>query len=154
MDSPRTVRTAVIGALAAGALIVASALALRPDTPDVEQLLVQAADRFTPPAGWELVEATERGPGSACVDVACPSAVRRYTTAGPVSAGQVRAAMEQAGWTQVIVDGDCRPQDGRTGAFPLCQAEATAGDTRVQLVVAGPQPDPDGRFDVTLILAG
>lgn len=153
VDSPRTVRVAVIGAVAAGALVLGLALALRPDAADGAQRLVQAADRFAPPAGWELVEATERGAGQVCVDVACPSAVRRYSTAGPVTAGQVRAAMTQAGWAQVIVDGDCAPQDGRTGAFPLCRAEATASGARVELVVAGPQPAP-ARFDVTLTLSG
>lgn len=153
VTSRRTAGVAVAVALVAVALLSVLALALRPAAPDDGQRLTQAADRFAPPAGWELVEASSRGPGQVCVDVECPSATRRYATAGPVSAGEVQALMEQAGWTQVGVEGDCQPQAGRTGSFPLCRAEAAAGSDQVRLVVAGPGAGPGGGYAVTVTLS-
>lgn len=144
----------MVGAVLAAGLLGAGALALRSGGPDSAEPLVRAADRFVPPPEWELIESTVRRSGSVCVDVACPSVSRRYAAAAAVPAGQVQASMARAGWSQVRVDGDCRPQPGRTGAFPLCRASATAGQAAVELVVAGPQAGPPGAYGITLTLSG
>ncbi|GAA0259636.1 hypothetical protein [Cryptosporangium japonicum] len=109
-----------------------------------ESDVVAAANRFRPLAGWWQVEIEDRS-GAGCLDSGCPMSVRRWQAERPPTPGELRRSIEAAGWERPGVDGDCRPTGNRTGAFPLCTAEASGEGMRLTLTVQQAES-----FDVTM----
>lgn len=113
--------------------------------------LEQAAARVPAAPGWLPGQMLVRTGGALCVDVACPSVSRRWTSAARPDPQQLRELLGQAGFTAVQVDGDCQPEPGRTGALPLCHARAQASGLRVELTVTGPMTTPQ-TYAITLVV--
>lgn len=114
--------------------------------------LVRIADRVLAPPSWTLVESLTRQAGALCVDVECPSVSRRWTSAAAVTPVQLIALLEHAGLADVSVQGDCRPQDGRTGAVPLCQAWSGGPVARAVLTLSGQATAGSPEYGVTLLV--
>lgn len=151
-------RRLAIVALVLAATVAAAILGLsrgRSDTAARQSAaLVEAADRVMAPPGWTLVESLERRSGSLCVDVECPSVSRRWTSTAPISPDQLSRLLEGAGLAGARVEGTCRPQAGRTGAFPLCQARAEGATARMVITVSGVDSSAGPPYAVTLIVTG
>lgn len=96
--------------------------------------VVTATNRFRPPAGWWQVEIEDRS-GAGCLDAGCPMSVRRWQAERPPTPVELRRSIESAGWPDAAVDGDCRPDRNRSGAFPLCTARSSDGDLQLTVSV-------------------
>ena len=145
VDADPRYRAWVIAALASVAVVAIGVLGAvftlgGGGDPDV----VAAANRFRPMAGWWQVEIEDRS-GAGCLDPGCPMSVRRWQAERPPAPAELREAIETAGWSDLTVDGDCRPAGNRSGAFPLCTARASADG--MELTVAVRQDDS---YDVML----
>lgn len=110
-----------------------------------------AADQFVAPADWNLIEDRLRE-GKGCIDVQCPSIYCRWEVADIPSADKLRSLMEQAGWIDIKLNGECEPRPNRTGAIPICQASASANKLSINISVAGSSISPDKPVAVTLVV--
>lgn len=100
--------------------------------------LEQAAARVPTAPGWQPGPTLVRTDGQLCVDAACPSVSRRWTSAAPPNPRQLRALLGQAGFPAAHVEGDCQPVPKRSGAIPLCHARAQTSGQQIELTVTGP----------------
>lgn len=96
--------------------------------------VASAANRFRPLAGWWQIEIEDRS-GAGCLDPGCPISVRRWQAERPPAPAELRRSIEEAGWSRLNLDGDCRPVGNRSGAFPLCTARASADGMELTLAV-------------------
>lgn len=68
--------------------------------------IVATADKFQPPASWELESERQRGPRLICIEGGCPSVFRAWRYDTPLTRAQLSEILDQTNW-EITYDEKC-----------------------------------------------